>query len=333
MTKIKRLGYRVTTATLLVVVSAYLARCGTTGSSGSTEDTSASGAAAGSVGGTMAGSSSSGTMAANFSKPKSKSSWESFLDFVPDALAATACPTLATAAGAGCTQVNATTAAFTYSACSFGSSAATWNGVMQITDSSNVTCGTYPTTTLTRQFVAAAGGAASSVTRTAASGTVATIDDSNANSVNTMGNYQGDTITPVVNGGYGNTVTWSGGVRTAVAVNQRVKTSGFDHTITGSLAINETAGATSRTVTGSVTTYHNLLKVKGTSTFNAVFQNSCCLPTSGTVQTAFAATSQTGVAGNLVAGKTETLTFTGCGTATLVDVTGTTTSVTLAHCL
>jgi hypothetical protein len=103
--------------------------------------------------------------------------------------------------------------------------------------------------------------------------------------------------------------------------------------VVGQVSVAETLGATSRTVTGNVTVYHNILRVKGNSVFNAVtYSDVCCVPTGGSITTTFTATSQSGATGKAYDGKTETISFTGCGTATITGTDGKSTNVTLDHC-
>lgn len=298
-----------------VSAATYLAACKS--SSSTVDDTSASGAAASAVGGAIAGSGPSGK------ETRSERT--------------TACPTLK--ATTGCTQTSSTLVDLAYNTCSFGTSQATWSGTLEVgvTGGGNtITCGTFPfngssTGTITRQFVDG-GGNPSTATRTSALGTVVTIDHQTAD----LGNYQGDAISANVGSGYGAVVTWTSGKRTGIELRERVHSTLFDHSVNGSVTISESSGiaAANRTVTGSVDVYHNKLKVKGTSTFNnVVYNDTCCTPVSGSVSTAFAATSQSGTAGAALDGKTETLTFTGCGTGTLVDYRGQSSNVTLSHCL
>jgi hypothetical protein len=230
-----------------------------------------------------------------------------------------------------------------YSDCSFGAGQQTWTGTKAlIASTGSVACGSFPAVagssgTLTRQFVAAA----SSTTPATASVTLGStgdsivMDDASSN----LSNYNGDTIATVVNGGYGQQVTFSSGARTALTLDRRIYVSGkYDHSLEGSLSISETAGASQRTVTGSVTMYHNLLKIIGTAQFNSVVHSdTCCQPISGSITTTFSAAT-TGnqvaptTAGAKLVGKSETLTFTGCGTATLQDTRGNTSNVTISRC-
>ncbi len=114
------------------------------------------------------------------------------------------------------------------------------------------------------------------------------------------------------------TVTPAGGAATRI----------WDHTVStpaGPLTFTVSGGV--RTLSGSVTVQHNLAHYTAVSTFAGVGygQPGCCFPTTGSISTAY----QEGP----LKGVTETLTFSGvCGEATLDDG-GTTTPLTLMHCL
>jgi hypothetical protein len=296
--------------------------------SGGPEDVSASGAAGTAVGGALAMSSASGTV--------TRRDWLPEVLGIPSAYASTACPTVTTAVGLGCTQLNTAFVALSYGNCSFGLSEATWNGILAISGGT-VTCGTFPTGSISRQYVSNATLTAtpSVGTRTSEAGTSVTIDHVSPN----LTNYQGDTIaasiaSPSGSNGYGVKATIAGGVRTGITVNQRLFAGGkFDHTVTGSVTVTEVNGATSRTVTGTMTVYHNLLRVEGQSTFNSVlYSNQCCAPTGGNIKTQFFKTSNSGAAGVALDGKFETLTFTGCGSATFVDTGGNQSTVSMTGC-
>ncbi len=302
----------------LVLVSVSIGCTAGLGGSSIT-DVTASGAAASSVGAAMNTSSSSGTTS-RYSFPK----------LIESAFASTACPTLRTTGGVGCSNTSGVSI-LAYSNCSFGSSQATWSGTLGISlGTGALTCGTFPTvigTTLNRQFVTS--GSPSSGTRTSAKGEMVTIDHSSAN----LSNYQSATIATNINSGYGSQVTFSGaGVRTGVMVRQRLYATSFDHSIDGSVTVSEASG--SRTVSGAVTVWHNKAKVKGTTTFsNVVYNDSCCNPVSGSLTTAFAATSATpnNVVANALVNTSETLVITGCGTANLTSA-GVTIATTLDSC-
>jgi len=320
-------------ALLLLLSLSLITGCSSSSTTTPTEDTSASGLIAGTVGGALAFTNSSATVASTF--PNSgfdiRTAFLSYFNLIPEARASSSCPTLSSANGSGCSTVSASLVDLTYSGCTF-STAAPWTGTLQVGDTAGITCGTYPSSGIvTRQFVTGLNGSPSTGTRVSTIGTQVTIDDATAN----LSNYAGDSIPVTLNGGYDNTVTWTGAARSAVTITQLVYSTGlFNYSINGSLTVNETSGATSRTVGGVITVYHNTAEVKGTSTFNTVtYQNSCCFPTSGSISTSFASTTTSNATGISLNGKIETLSFTGCGTATFTSMTGATSTVTLDHCL
>jgi hypothetical protein len=102
-------------------------------------------------------------------------------------------------------------------------------------------------------------------------------------------------------------------------------------TVTGSLKNSTANGITgSRTMTGTVTIYHNLAKYTATNTFSAVTwgSSSCCYPTSGTISSTYTGTNKPADSGVMTFSTT-------CGTASFAstkDGTTTTTSVTLENC-
>jgi hypothetical protein len=319
--------------------------CGgtTTGNPPSTslEDSSASGAAAEAAGGALSGSGQNATQAFVGQAIHRSAADRLFaeLSAVPNATAASACPTFKTSEGSGC-HASGDAMWLTYSDCSFGASGATWSGVQGIFDSAgSASCKHFPYPSfpgsLVRQFVAASGSSSpGNASLTSAFGTVTQVN----HAVSNIGNFNGDAVAPILNGGYGSQVTFDGsGARTSVVLAEEVVTPTSDHSIDGTLTVAETASASTRTLTGHVTVYHNLLKVIGTATFNNVTHtDGCCLPTSGSISTVFAASSTGGpaptTAGQKYVGQTETLTFTGCGSATLAATDGTTTDVTLSRC-
>lgn len=322
----------------ILFMSSLLFGCGKNNddnSSASSADESASGAAASAVGGALSSSNTNGTQAL-FSTPVNKQSHKYWEFFAPSkAFAANSCPTFLTT-GTGC-AASGSNMWLTYSSCTFNG-AATWTGVQKIAMSSGTAnCGTFPypgtSGTLQRQFVSAsASNLPSSVSLLTTNGTVI-IDNSSSN----LGNFDNQTITPILNGGYGAAITFnSSGARSSITLAHRTYITGvFDHSVTGNLNINESSGATSRVVSGTVTVYHNRARVVGTSVFTAVgHQDSCCTPTSGKITTTFSAganVSPTAI-GDLLVGKSESLTFNGCGTAVYTAVNGNTSNVTIRRC-
>lgn len=308
--------------------------CSSSSTPSATEDSSASGSAAASVGGAISSSSSGGTLSMYKSISPSLRPLQWLFDSVVEkAFASVACPTVLTANGSGCTNSSGK-ARMTYSACSFGTSTATWTGTLQASlGTGSISCGSFPSpvsTTLDRQFVDGSGNPSSGI-RVSASGVTIYVDHSTAD----LGNYEGDTIATNIASGYGDQVTFNGsGARTGVTIRQRVYSTGFfDHSVTGALTISESG--TTRSVSGTVSTYHNIVRVKGTTTFSAVvYNNTCCLPVSGTISTSFAKTtaSPTNLLTAAIDGKTESLSITGCGTGTLTAYNGAISSVILNNC-
>jgi hypothetical protein len=323
---------------LAIAATVVLTGCGSSNSSSSAaDDNSASGAAAGAAGGALSGSSSGGTLAM-FDMPKSTSlfaSVKSSLNPFSDAFADVACPTYKTV-GSGC-AASGGDMWLSYSDCSFAG-INTWNGVQQITSTASASCGSFPypgdNGSITRQYVASSGASVpSTMTITTPAGIVGTVDDASAN----LANFDGDSISVIANGGYGAQVSFNSiGARSGLDIAHRVYTSSFDHSITGSLTVVE-AGAfsTSRTLSGSLKVYHNLLKIVGNATFNSVVhQDGCCVPVSGSISTLFSRGNSVAptAAGLAYIGKTETLAFTGCKTATFTAVDGSVSNVTLNRC-
>lgn len=326
---------------LPVIVSlALILQLAACGGSTSSEDTSTSGTAASIVGAALGGSVRSGTLASREIPQKGifQTISASLFDWIPNAFATTtACPTFLTT-GTECVA-SSSTLWLTYSACSFGTSTATWTGIQALTVAyGQPACGTFPNSgganTLFRQFVTTASGTTpGSAIRTTASGaSIVTMDDSTAN----LGNFNNDTIATLINSGYGTKTTFGdSGAIASVTVARHVVALTFDHSVSGTLDVSETAGDTTRTVTGSLTVYHNKLKIIGTSVFSSVVHSdTCCVPISGSIKTTFAEGSNVSAdpLGGTVVGQSETLTFSGCGKASLLNANGTTSSVTLNRC-
>jgi hypothetical protein len=325
-----KFGLPFLTALLLTACSGGNSTGGFSSGSAAAEDVSASGAAAGVVGNSLGSSSSTGTVA-----------WtERFRPLlgllIEEAHASNACPTVKTVAGSGCTQ-NGNAADITLASCSYGASRATWTGTLEVTLSAGtaVTCGTFPATasiannqSIQRQYVS--GGSPGTAQRTSPFGTVVTVDHASAN----LANFDtGTTIAASIGSGYGTQVIFDGsGHRKGVEVNERIHSTKYDHSITGSLTVAE-SGSTRTISSGSITVFHNLLKVVGTAQFtNVVYNDSCATPVSGTITTTFAAGAHVSptTAGSAVVGRSETLTFSSCGNQTLVDVTGRSSAVSVS---
>jgi hypothetical protein len=308
----------------------YFAGCGNSGSS--TEDSSTSGSVAATLGGSVNASSASGTQAMN--ERIRRGSWLDALPFsIPDALAGTACPTFASSSSAGC-SVSGPDMTLTYgSGCSFGSSAAVWTGSQTLALSTGTpTCGTFPAGgsyggTLTRTFSAGS-------TRTSAAGIVVTID--------TAGTDAGVPSGVTAPSG-GVVVHFASGTRNQIDIDgvnligaSSAGVAKFNHSISTTVTGGANIVLNGASVTsGTVITYHNLLKIQASSAVTGLgFSAGCCTPTSGTITTSFSAIS--GVTPTLIGsafvGKTETLQFTSCGKATYTGPEGYSGAVTLGHC-
>jgi hypothetical protein len=325
----------------------FLSLQGCGNSTGSTtEDSSASGTVAAALGGAYNASMSGGTMAMRNEAPK-HSRFSILLDAlnptIKNALAAMLCPTYATTSpSAGCTVTSGvmTLSYGTTTGCSFSGSAATWTGSQTLTPASgSPSCGSFPAPTstpftLTRLFPP-------TTTRTSASGVVVTIDTAGTDAGFVTGSTQQPTAP---SGGAVVTFNSSTGTRTQIAfpgINliaaSATGTAKFNHSITttGSSATPITLSSGSVTG-GTVLVFHNLVQVMGTTTFSSVsFSSGCCTPTSGTITTAFSAVSgvtPTAIGSASFVGKSETLTFTGCGTATYTGPESYSGNVTLGHC-
>ena len=318
-----------------------LVHCGAGSSTASVQDSSVSGVAASSAGGALSASSANGTLLAISKNSVLRRGF--FLISSAYAAITPTCPTFGTT-GTGC-STSGNSLFLTYSDCSYFGSAATLSGYQALTRGSGgvATCGNFPLPaangTFTRQIVEGASGASSTtpgtLTLVTSVGTEVTVDHATAN----LGNFNGDTISALSNSGYGNQITYNGSqARSAATIKQRLVISGsLDHSVSGSVTIAETTSTSStRILSGSLTVYHNLLKIVGTATFkNVTHSNSCCLPISGNITTTFAAGSNVAATpdGAIYIGKSETLDITGCGSANFTDINGTVTNVSLDRCI
>lgn len=302
---------------------------GTTTGNPLTPDASVSGAVAGAVGGSMSSGQSNGTITTADEK----------ISNALEIIYGGSCPTFATGAGATC-SASGSSLWLTYSGCSFPGSATTYTGAQGFFMSAgSAACGSFPNPgpngTLYRQYVTASGSTTpSSLVRHGADGGLMAIDNHTSN----LSNFDGQALATLIHGGYGASVHFDAtGARDAVTLGHRINTAGvFDQTIYGNFSVAESgSNTTSRTVSGTLTVYHNALQVIGTSVFSGlIHRNTCCLPVSGTITTTFSAGQNVSptTLGAAYVGKTETLTLTGCGTGTLQSVDGSTAEVSLSRC-
>ena len=296
------------------------------------EDTSVSGSVAGSIGGALTASDASGTVA-SYEGRRANTFLGALLQ--QPAYAAGICPKITTPNGSGCNN-GGNYVSLDYSSCSFANSLAMWSGTLEVSLASGgaISCGAFPaptSTSINRQFVSSHG-VPGTGSRTTPAGTVVQIDHASAN----LANFDNQSVSATIGTGYGTSVSFNGGgQRNGVVIRQRTHVSGgFDHSVVGNISVISDSGG-SRTVSGSVTVYHNVIKVVGTSTFsNVVYNNSSCAPISGTITTSFAAGANVSptIIGSAFVGKSESLSFNADGTATHVDYAGNSTTVTISRC-
>ncbi len=332
---------------LMIQTGCSPAKTSTLGASPAVENSSVSGIVASLVGGALSNSNPNGTLALQFYR-KNHSILESLF---PNAYAFNACPTYAST-GSSC-WVTQNLMYLTYSNCSLNGASSSWTGTALLMMSAGAaTCGTFPSPgasqSLVRQFVTSFvpvatptppvatptptpqyPGSAKAIF-TSAQGTVFTIDDETAN----LANFDLESVTSLPPS-YGTMIQFDGNnTRSSVTIKRRVYSIGnLDYSVNGTLTVSESqSGANSRTISGSIVIFDNLLNVKGTSTFSGVTHvDSCCVPVSGTIVTNFYA--GTNVApnaqGTLSVSKSETLTLLECGLASLTRTDGTTLNVSL----
>jgi len=312
--------FRIAGLLVMGLISIYVSGCG---SSAGQEDVSTSGNVGGTLGGSYA-SSGGGTSSSFYEPGTGKSKFQLadlFEILLPKALASGVCPIIATG-GSNC-AVASNTATLTYSACSFSGSPAVWSGSQAVafTGATPVCGSAFPTTMtqVTRTF-------ANGTTRTSGPGTLVTMDTNGLVTAADGNNYSG-----------GIEITFLGGTRTGILIPgiDLVAVGKFSHTITtaaGGSPLVLTGGNT--IASGTVITWHNLAKVKGASTFNSVvFSPLCCHPVSGSITTVFSTINGVTPLIPRFSGATETLTYTGCGTATYQGPEGYSGNVNLGHCI
>jgi hypothetical protein len=292
------------------------------------ENTTASAMVAGSIGTALSQSGSSALQSFLSLPPTLPSSiggaWKRALQLIPDAHAGVVCPTLLTTNGSGCSVLSATSVNLTYPGCSFSSSNAVWNGLFQESDVAGMLCGSTPSAgVLNRQ--ALTGGLPGTATRTSVGGTLATVDHITAN----LNNFNNDPINPTIKSGFGLQIDLTNG---SITINERIYAATFDYSISGTVAY--TSAVSGTTIGGTLNVYNNKLTLLGHTAFsNLTYVPTCCLPTSGSITTSFVTLLLSNSAAARYNNKSETLTFTGCGTGNLTSIDGINQTVTLDHCL
>lgn len=302
------------------------------------DESSVSESVASAIGGALSSTSSGGTQAffkLNSEAPLSQR-LRSELNPLPAAFAAAFCPTFRTTSSACSASGNDMW--LEYSDCSF-IGRVVWNGVQRISVSAgSPACGTFPypgaNGSLYRQFASAVGATTAGTLALSLGRNTIYIDHASAN----LSNFDQAPIAAInPDGGYGVAVSFgANGLRNSVQFAHRTELPNvFNYSVVGSLSLSENSTESSRSVSGSITVYHNLLQVIGTSTLSQLAHaDSCCHPTSGTIATTFSAGANVAptTRGAELVGKTESLNFTGCGTATLTKADGSTANLTLRRC-
>jgi hypothetical protein len=222
--------------------------------------------------------------------------WLQKLSFFSTAEASTACTLFS---GASC---KSTPYVVSYNNCSFKGSTNLWAGGAQFTCPS-----------------------AGSITRTIQNGTTETTTSGLVVEVKTSNLYSYTGMAP---SGGGTTVSASsieiGGIE--FLGNKSGGHTVLDHTLYTPTALTLNNGA----VTGTIVGYNNIAHVTATSTVNVTFSANCCFPTGGTIKTTFSGGSD---ANARFIGATETLSFSGCGSATYSGPEAYAGSVSLPYCM
>lgn len=293
--------------------------CGT--STSSTSDGTTSITAASNMSG--AANAPSGTV---FNDPKfNKKTYASKIyDFFVNSAWATTCGSVITG-----TYCSGSTLTATLGGCSFLNSLATATGSMIFTWTTG-SCASPPSSSAASAvFTRTAGdngsGGGSPIVITGVSGNSVTIttQDTSGFSVSKTG---GTTVT------CGSSGTCATGRSTTINGVHWVGNyfgSSFDHTISTSSPLTMTGTGSSLQISGGTTlVQHNLAKFTATSaiTSTLTFSSGCCVPTGGSISTTFS--------GGSLDSKTESLAFSStCGSATLTNSTGKTSTVTLPFCI
>lgn len=200
----------------------------------------------------------------------------------------------------------------TWNSCTVAAGTQTMTGGWTETYSSN-TCATTSSNTMTRTTTGSTSTHSSGATVTTDTNGGTTYDNTTIPNTGTTVTFGASTNTIVINGTH------------------RVKTSAagskvFEHYITSSgLTHSGTLAAGTRSISGTVTVYHQLAKYKAVNTLSSVSWGSasCCYPTSGTVSTT--------LSGSLSGTTTTQFTAT-CGQATFTDTSGAQSTITLTQC-
>lgn len=241
-----------------------------------------------------------------------------FLNPISSATASGQCPIFSTGLCAG-----GNTVTLTYSGCSFnGGNGSTWNGGQVLAFGNNSCSNGVPVygagNSLSRTFTGSLNN--NPTTRTNPAGVAVSLDSS------TLSGY----LSPQVSGGF--QITGVSGGHTVDILGLNLVSNRWNHTVT----TNASLGGSSlnvnfpnypgfgRTIqSGAIVVEHNLAKYVGIASFsNVAWNGTSCFPQSGSITTNFSGSKS----GN------EVLTFTGGGSATLVENGGAPKNITLSHC-
>lgn len=134
-------------------------------------------------------------------------------------------------------------------------------------------------------------------------------------------NFDDAVIMPTIADGYGTSVHYDDhSLINQISLAENVS----EHTVVGGAHVTQKNGQPFIPV-AYMTVYQNVLHLIGKSQLkNLAFNDTCCTPVSGTIATQFNAGSNVSPSdqGARYVGKTETLTFDGCGSAQLRDIDG-----------
>jgi hypothetical protein len=325
------------TSILVMAVAACNSNRSNINSDTSSGDDSTGAILAGMIGGALSSSSNLGTTVMQSSEPSSAAQIDAIISspITQEAFATSQCPTVVNPSGL-CTTIDTFNVALSLNNCHYSNSAVSWSGILRVgTTGPGFSCGNFPNFSGTsgsiyRQFVNASNNPATS-TRTGSAGFSVIVDHGSVN----LGNFDSQSIATIYNGGYGSKVIFTSGLRTGLVIRKRVYVvGGFDHSVDSTLSINE-SGSTRTINSGSMVTYYNRLQIVGNATVTQLaFNNTCCMPVSGTISTTFSAGQNQSPtsAGSSLVGRTETITFNSCGSATLTNTSGTTANVTVNNC-
>jgi hypothetical protein len=234
------------------------------------------------------------------------------------------CPTVASTSG--CTT-SGSGVTLSYNTCTYGAASGTRTGALAIV-SGGLTCGGSLPASMVQQY--SVGSLHESKNQMST-----TFDDWTGS----VSNFAGDSISPLSGGGYG--VQLASG---SMTIARHLVTGSTNYSVVTAAAPTSASVSyvpitiSSGTASGAAIVYDNVNGIIGVSTLNSlVYQAGCCFPVSGSISTQFHQSWNPAhpatATGLMYDGKTETLSFSGCGSATYTDpFTSTATSLSFTHC-